>query len=275
MAASHKITLFFNQGLAGWSESWYVEGVDHDDALDIGRKYAKDRVELLGAGPQITYLRSEDLAVDGSVRHSFLGMVNTLPDLEGAAEFDQEHAYAVTPGSAYLVNIITKNNRQRSFHIRGLPDKVIHGDAYGGLKDVEFKKPYANWVKFLKDNLQVRTKKSAAEGDTAKVTAVTVADGRATLTLNQALFALGDNVTMYGFKGENHPRGEKEVLAVSGNTIEVHHDGSYVYNQEKNAKVTKVEYTYHGIEAVSQRRATIRATGRPFDQRRGRRRANR
>jgi hypothetical protein len=117
-----KLTVFFQQGIHGWSENWYLPTnlFTYQTALTLGQQYVAQRVTMLGAGASITYLRVSDDTVKND------SMVKVITSKDGASTAPNSGDYvAEDANTALVVRCEGGPLHRRSWEVHGLLDSAI------------------------------------------------------------------------------------------------------------------------------------------------------
>jgi hypothetical protein len=281
MAGPIRMQLFFNMTsagsrAAGWSETYYsATAATLPGALANLQRLAAARVNLLGAGVTLRYMRVSDDSVFRDVRsvpgilpligaHGpyYLGTFANSP-----ADFAYSCALVRCQGSSDFYN--------RSLFLSGIPDLD---------QDIEHPVPFtAAWLaqflafKSLLESGPYGFKVQNRDGAHAEIQITGLAAGIFTTAANHG-FNVNDQVRIRGFlprSGQNalgNPNGLWRVQATPAlNTFALLGYAQLTFVPTTLGRVRKVEYTVSPIITASLTEFTKRNRGRPFGLLRGRR----
>jgi hypothetical protein len=274
-----KTIFFFDSGPAGWQEVYYQQPSDLNTAFTNALTLARFRAALMGDPTTLRYIRVND---DNNPRNSTLTEVDITATITYQSKADK-------PSSAQMMRLYASGQtRTRPLFLRGNPDDVYdvadptNGDAqlwkgyFGAFGDQL--KAGLWFVKYRPRPIFV------TQGpNTKNVLDITVwlpVNINASLTLvttAQPVTGITPNsfVQIYKLVGLPFPPGLCRVASVVGaDTINIVYPtrADFVYTQGGALLPYVPNYTAINDYAITAR-STRRATGRPFDQSRGRRKS--
>jgi hypothetical protein len=279
MAINAKVTFIFNDGRAGWSETWYLAAIaDLATAARRAVTLAESRRELLARGVSLEYVRTSDEDVLGD---SLVAI--TRGDVAGgtvAGGLSPD-----TPYNAILVRAQAGALYRRQVWLRGVPDDWIRRNA---ADPPFFQAPqqrtalaafFAELAKAPPFAIRAIAKEAAVTVP-RRVTGVTfnAGTGRWVLEIGAHGFANNDQVRVRGAKPASAGalNGVFGLTGVTGTAVEITPspaDGGIVGYLAGSATIAKRVIQYYPINFGLAVRYAKRATGRAFFVPHGRRRA--
>jgi len=177
-AMAAKITLLFEQGRSGWSETWYHPATDFVTAGRVLRDYGDIRAAMLGLGQRV-----------GARITLLLTRPQTQVTLYEKVPTGADETFNLTPDSIKF-QITASGQRRRTFLLRGVPDERIQKGVY--VPDADYDRLINRWKNYVKDNLQLRTRTFT---DVAPFAITSISGGGVVTSAAANLAAVGDLVT--------------------------------------------------------------------------------
>lgn len=288
-----KITWFYQFNDFGWSESlWQSYNADLSEAFTNANAYAFARAGLNGSGVAITAIRVSD---DGVYRDSKYspnsyytagagipaytpqgggGVVIGVPPVGGGALVSPANPY-----DAIQIRMEGGSLYRREMMFRGAPAQIMTSPP-GPVLEGAYSIAFRAWATYCQVFYSFRCKNRNAPYNLQPVALVSIGPP-GTITVPGNTLAVGNYVQLVGFRGFNGIRGRYYVTAIAGTTVtlgpnftpltSVPHPAGYV--QLLSTTAVPIQPAYIPITAVKVITQTHRATGRPFNGPRGRRRA--
>lgn len=262
--ATYQLTTVFNQGKAGWSETWYVQASNHDQALERLRGVLPRRQGLLGGGASIEYIRVSDVAIkgDSSVQQLTNWSVSTAP--AGADE----------PWDGVYVRCEAGPLYRRQMFLRGIPDNWAGpAGAFPGSPplNAEMTAAVKKWsTAAINQGFQLRcTEKEGAGAVKTPIDALGVdGQGRTTFTCAANLGAVNDRFIVSNYDGKDRRllNGRHKILAKAGNvyTVKLRHALLEDPADNTGGQARPEVIVYKNLEEVVIIRMAKRSTGRAF-----------
>lgn len=118
--ATYKITLFFERGKYGWTETYYkTTSVPADQVTNTPGAFDNACVAFRSSSVTWTYTRAEDV---DSPRKFFLQRINKTGALEDKPDI---------PAATALITLRTTDGDQRPLYLRGIPDSLVEFSLTG------------------------------------------------------------------------------------------------------------------------------------------------
>lgn len=261
----YKVTLFFEMGKFGWSESLLNSAGDHTTALQRANQLLQVRSPIMAKEVACTYIRVSDIAIKGDSRISIpvAGGVKGMLGLTADA-----------PWNAALVRCDAGALYRRSLWVRGVTDQQVHVSPTGQLV-FDHALQQAAWDAFraeiVNGNWAMQALDKAAPGGLI-ANATTVAPIVCTSVGNHNL-ASGDKVTISNGKGMVYINGVWRITKLTDTTFSLNDSDppALPLYQLATANWRKHVPSVQDIDKCEVIRLVHRQTGRPFDSSRGRR----
>jgi hypothetical protein len=279
-----KTVLFFGGDLNGWQEIYYQNAASLPSSLPVADNLAQTRAQLLGTGFSVIYYRVED---DQNARVSFLTPVNYVSNIPWTTP-------SALPDDSGMMRLYSSaQNRTRPLYLRGVPSGAVGApNQFPPVPDGQaWMQAYANLAALLNPatppsvwliKYRPRPITSGVNQNTTPIISwVTSAINSAwtVVGFSAALAgppAPGSFIQTYKVRGLPQAPGLVEVVAwnASNNTAVVvfRTPAGYVYTSSGYGLPYTPNYDPVTISSLNPR-WTRRATGRPFDVTRGRRRS--
>lgn len=265
MAGQMRITLFFQQGDYGWTESYFPPSTDYTSATAFANLLAPIRVGLLAAGGSTPVMTGYRVSDDTVFRDALVQFFQ--PPLQGALSGNPLH-----PTTCLLLRLTATPLVRRPLYARGIPDSLMRADgsyipgpALGAVNTLRnFLKGPPAWL--------VKTSLTSPLAQIFRLGNVTAPNNFTTIQPHG--FNANDTVIVKGTSRHRNPVGIWKVGPGPGITtftlvgVDLPADYAYV---PLSLGVQLKTFTYQGITIVNDERITERATGRPFGVPRGRR----
>lgn len=273
-----KIVLFFSSGTAGWSEVYYTNNTSLDAAYSAAAALASFRARLMGDPTTLDAIRVED------------------PDLLRASTLTKQAitapktyvSQADNPNVAAMMRLYATGSQvSRPLYLRGNPDNAFDQAQPDNADAQAWQNNFLALGNFLKSTAsgvawQLKSKTyPVVKGPGVNITPITVVgvlpaiQSLVQLTTGEAHgLAVNDFVTLYKM-GIPRLSGTFRVVAIVDDdnfAVPFHLATSFAY--PGGGYMLKYTQQYLNLTSyANQPRWTRRATGRPFDVSRGRRRA--
>jgi hypothetical protein len=277
MTVTAKVELFFTSGSNGWSETYYHTDADLATSYTSALTLANLRGSLMGNPTTLDAIRVQDTAV---VRASSLTPQNNKWNASFVSDADN-------PNVAAMMRLYdTANNRSRPLYLRGNPDDAFNVadptnadaqlwqqnyNALGQFLSGAGTGSVGAWLIKFAPQVPIptaRTMVTAWNPSTPSTQSIVSAPGVTT--------GPGQFVTFYNIKGLPFPPGKTFVVSfVSvGGIMTVRYRTPSDFTYQGGGYVVPYVASYGSIAAwTGVPRWTRRATGRPSDVSRGRRRS--
>lgn len=271
-----KLSVFFAQGPAGWSETWYFDftGTLGDALSAIALKYAIKRTALLGQGAFIRALRVSDDEVRGDSR-----LLTFASEAEAPGEGVE--LPCGEPEDAYRVLIEAGTLHKRHVWLHGIPDDWITYKVGGTPND-----PVPEMVKRFEALRKIwlgppawilKTANHGPGNPTVPINNATALDGRRVEldvpAIPMGLLA-GDQVEVQGLTGSPGINSRHTVQFINAVTPVIRiftPNAGREINTTPRARVRKYVPAYAEFDRVDLQVPTTHRVGRPFGAPRGRR----
>jgi hypothetical protein len=260
----YQMTAVFNQGKAGWSETWYCTVSNHEAALTKLKATLPLRQGLLGGGASIEYIRVSDVAIrgDSQVQQLTNWAISTSPT--GADE----------PWDGVYVRCEAGPLYRRQMFLRGIPD-VWAGPAgaFPGAPplNADMTQAVKKWsTRAINEGYQLRCTDKEGAGATKTPIDALAADpqGRTTITCAANLGAVNDRFIISNYEGEDRKllNGVHKILAKAGNVYTFKLKFATLEDPSDNTggQARPQVIVYKPLEAVEIIRMAKRSTGRAF-----------
>jgi hypothetical protein len=270
MAGQMRLTVFFQSGTYGWTETLFpgVPDGDYGAAIAAANIYCPVRQGLLAAGagtaPVIVGYRVSDDTIFRDALVQFF-----QPPLAGSFSGVPE-----TPFSCCLVRLVAGPLWRRPLYLRGIPSTIVHDDGSYN--------PIPTWVGQINllRNLLVgppayRVKSTVTSPPQPIVRIQSIAPPNNVTTLTPMGLVPHQLIVIKGPSRHRNPVGLQIVgPIIVGNSFTltgVDLPADYVYTPLLSLGAQIKALDYHPIVSVNDERITERKTGRPFGLPRGRR----
>lgn len=271
--ATYKGTMIFNQGRAGWSESWYLQASSHQQAADKLQTVGPTRMKLLGGGASIEYWRVSDVAILGD---SAIVVTNEWALSTGVTSADE-------PWDAVYVRVEAGPLYRRQMWLRGIPDEWAGpaGGFPGGNPNNSFLTGALDKFKAKAKAVPFQLRCIEKEGAGAVKTPITAlaadGSGRTVMSVAVAQGAVGDEFRVREYTGPDKKllNGVHKISAVGAGTVTVPLKFADLTDPNANAggKATPRIIVYKDVTDIIPLRMAKRNTGRAFFLPVGRRKA--
>lgn len=264
-----KVTLFFEMGKHGWSESFLHNSNNHANAEVAADRLLQVRVPIMAKQAACTYIRISDIAVKGDSR-----VIIPVPGgVKGQLSSDCD-----VPWNSALVRCDAGPLYRRHVWVRGVPDDAVTVQADGKVK-YDSALQQAAWNKYFNELVVGGWVMKALNKNQATVSvwSATTASPIVVTTLVAHGFQPGQKVTIDRGKGMTYINGVWTVGAVTALTYELVNSNppALPLYQLNTARARLHVDTFEDIDKAEIIRLVHRQTGRPFDSSRGRRSARR
>jgi hypothetical protein len=270
MPGQMRLTVFFQSGTYGWTETLFpgVADGDYAAAVGAGSAYCAMRQGLLAAGagtaPVIVGFRVSD---DTIFRDALVQLFQ--PPLAGTFSGVPE-----TPFSACLVRLVAGPLWRRPLYLRGIPSTIVRDDGSYN--------PIPTWIgqiNLLRNMLvgppayRVKTTVASPPSQIFRIQSLTPPNN--VTTLLPTGFIPNQLIVVKGASRHRNPIGLHSVgPLIIGNSFTLNGvdlPADYVYFPILSLGVQAKNINYQPILAINDERITERKTGRPFGLPRGRR----
>lgn len=267
-----KCTVFFNQGSAGWSETYYNAQPDFPAVKAKLNLLIAARAALVA---QPAYIASARISVEPNQRSTILYTPAGLTYFPATYEAD-------APWTAALIGCGTGGGPKRPIYMRGIPDALY--DIEGAGTTV----PQTLWINSLNGDFiptllaggwQLKALNTDAGNGFGlhpiifwSNTGSTAAFGLQ--AVDDPIWPVGTRVHVYNLKGMGPAPGVVKILlrlAGPPPTYTILYNGINAAAYGQGATARKVGYTYVNITSAAFERGVHRIVGRPFGLQRGRR----
>lgn len=260
-----RVTLFFNESLAGWSETYYWTGSDLVAANAAANALALMRSKTLADPDEIQLIaqRVQDVATPSSMNLKRWPGTPGKPALLSAVDM---------PWTGMLATATSVNGRRRQMIFRGVPDTTTIAPFNIPSTVAGWRDAFDELVKFLTLGtwkMQVLNKTANPLVDIENMAATAEAQLEVTKTAHG--LATGDVISFYHVKTAYAcVRGRHKIIRLSANafTIPTYNIGRVGFI---SGQYRKVGYLYEALSSIVLGRKAARKPGRPFGLLRGRR----
>lgn len=262
--ATYQLTTVFNQGRAGWSETWYCQASNHEQAITKLRGVLPRRQNLLGGGASIEYIRVSDVTIKGDSQVQQLQNWSVSTSPMGADE----------PWDGVYVRCEAGPLYRRQMFLRGIPDDWAGpAGAFPGSPPLNGTMTDAlkRWsAAAIAQGFQLRcTEKEGAGAVRTPIDALgTDAQGRTTFTCTANLGAVNDRFIVSAYEGKDRKllNGRHKILVKAGNVYTVKLRYALLEDPADNTggQGRPELIVYKELEEVVIIRMAKRATGRAF-----------
>lgn len=279
MASKFKVTLVFEAGVRGWTESYiYSSGSDsHSPVEGPATRLARARIELCGQGAKIKAIRisKEGIGPDSLLRYTDIQPSKVkVPDAQGnVLSFGQR----AQPNVAILVRCSDEMEMKRKFvYLRGIPDLIeVNG---GQIEDNKlYAAAFAAFRKQLIDEAWGWSGVQTKYGPVDLLNYESTATGVISFTLQGNLFLVADagkrvTARFKGVNGKSQLNGAHQVKVIdqqSGRLV-------YPLSLLAYAHGGQVSYSandFQKIQLVNPHKIVTRKAGAPLLESRGRAKA--
>jgi len=260
----YKLTLVFNQGRTGWTETWYAFKSNTEIMMTALKNVATYRQRLLGAGASIEYLRVSDVAI---LQDSTVQPITSWGSNSAPPSADQ-------PWNAVYCRCEATDMYRRQVWLRGLPDEWIDpaGDNPASpAVNPPYNRPLLQFQNALINNgfqLRVINKEGSAGANTA-ITGISAGDaGRTRLAVGTAPGAVGDEFRVSQFTGPDKAllNGVKKIAGAGAGYVEIATPFSSLTAPASNVggKSKPRQIAYREVTSLQAIRTAKRSTGRAF-----------
>lgn len=269
---TYKVDWIFNQGRAGWTETWYASHTTIEDAMKVGKEGAAVRARLLGQGARLEHVRVSDVDI---LRDSLAEDVNVVPSNDGSI--------ADTPWNAILCRINATELYRRQLWLRGVPDIWIDldlGNPNANLGRVLARPQFDAFIAWLKrtPGYMLKVISKTGQGTTGPLISSLTANGLGRVVLHAAgsLANPGEQIRMSGWTGPDAALLNGVFRVVDRDAATVTIDLQFALltdpNSNNNGKVRTRKQVYTEVTGGAILRCRKRSTGRAFFAPVGRRR---
>jgi hypothetical protein len=261
---TYQLTTVFNQGKSGWSETWYCQASNHEQALTKLRNVLPLRQGLLGGGASIEYVRVSDVAIkgDSQVQQLTNWSVSTSPT--GADE----------PWDGVYVRAEAGPLYRRQMFLRGIPDTWAGpAGAFPGAPPLNASLTDAvqRWkASAINQGFQLRcTDKEGAGATKTPIDSIAAdAQGRVSFSIAANMGAVNDRFIVSDYDGPDAKllNGRWKILAKVGNIYSIKLRHAVLTNSAENTggQGRPEVIVYKNLEEVIIIRMAKRSTGRAF-----------
>lgn len=262
----YRCQLMFEAGKAGWSETYYVQGVTISNARNSIIDMVPKRLAFLAAG---------NLGQGKIIGYRITGVQDSVASLVEHVEWigADNDSQLDMPWTGITVALVDGSTRRHVMCCRGVGDEVFKGYYSSRQWPVWFFKAVQAWKdRIINSEFRGRNlDKSVITNPLKTITAIT-ANNDDTITVEFSAahnLETGDNISFYHVKAHACIRGSRNVTKVDATKVKV--DG---FNLATVGFISgfarKTQYVYSGFEIGELVSAAKRSAGRPFFLLRGR-----